>query len=128
MSGLGELASRRYVSLTTRRRDGSLASTPVWVVSDDGERLLVWTGARTWKVRRIRRDPRVLVAASDFRGREQGPRVEAVARVLPSEAAELVVPLLRRKYGWQRRALELQSRLSRGPRPEPAYLELTAAP
>jgi len=127
MSGLGELASRRYVSLTTRRRDGSLASTPVWVVSDDGERLLVWTAARSWKVRRIRRDPRVLVAASDFRGREQGPRRPAVARVLPPEAAEIVVPLLRRKYGWQRRALELQSRLARGPRPEAAYIELTAA-
>jgi PPOX class probable F420-dependent enzyme len=121
---LGDLRSRRYVSLTTRRRDGSLASTPVWVVSDDGERLLVWTGAGTWKVRRIRRDPRVLVAASDFRGREQGPRFEGVARLLPAEAAEIVVPLLRRKYGWQRRLLELQARLSRKPREAAAYLEV----
>jgi PPOX class probable F420-dependent enzyme len=124
VTSLGELASRRYVSLTTRRRDGSLASTPVWVVSDDGERLLVWTGAGTWKVRRIRRDPHVLVAACDFRGRERGPRLEGRARILPPEAAEVVVPLLRRKSGWQRRALELQARLSRGPRPEPAYLEI----
>ena len=123
--GLGELASRRYVSLTTRRRDGSLASTSVWVVSDDGERLLVWTGERTWKVRRIRRDSRVLVAPCDARGRENGPRVEATARVLGPEAADAVVPLLRRKYGWQRRALELQSRLSRK-EPAAAYLEIVA--
>jgi uncharacterized protein len=44
---LGQLAGQRYISLTTFRRDGSTASTPVWVVSDDGERLLVWTGENT---------------------------------------------------------------------------------
>jgi PPOX class probable F420-dependent enzyme len=125
---LGELAKRRYVSLTTFRRDGTTASTPVWVVSDDGERLLVWTGAGTWKVKRIRRDPRVLIAPADFRGRELGPRVEAQARVLEPEAEAVVIPLLRRKYGWQRRGLELQARLNslltRKPRAASVYLEL----
>jgi len=125
---LGELADERYISLTTFRRDGSAASTPVWTVSDDGERLLVWTGAETWKVRRIRRDPRVLVAPSDARGRERGPRREGTARVLDGDAAGVVVPLLRRKYGWQRRALELQGRvarlLSRKPAAASVYLEL----
>ena len=69
---VASLANERYISLTTYKRDGTTASTPVWVVSDDGRRLLVWTGAETWKARRIRRDPRVLVAASDGRGREKG--------------------------------------------------------
>jgi uncharacterized protein len=125
---LGGFAAQRYISLTTFRRDGTTASTPVWVVSDDGQRLLVWTGAETWKVKRIRRDPRVLIAASDFRGRELGPRVEARARVLGPEIEQVVVPLLRRKYGWQRRALELQARLRRALRRSPGsgvvYLEL----
>ena len=123
------LREPRYVSLTTHRRDGSLASAPVWVVSDDGQRLLVWTGSETWKARRIRRDPRVLVAACNGRGRERGPRLEGTARILGADAADLVVPMLRRKYGWQRRLLELQSRLSRRlshrPRPAPAYIEIT---
>ena len=126
---VGELADQRYISLTTFRRDGSTASTPVWVVSDDGERLLVWTGENTWKVKRIRRDPRVLVAPSDFRGRELGPRIEARARVLGPEVEGLVVGLLRRKYGWQRRGLELQSRLQRlfrrGTGSGAVYLELS---
>ncbi|HVP74911.1 MAG TPA: PPOX class F420-dependent oxidoreductase [Gaiellaceae bacterium] len=125
---LGSLAGERYISLTTFRRDGSTASTPVWVVSDDGERLLVWTGAGTWKVRRIRRDPRVLVAASDYRGRERGPRVAGRARMLGPEAEPLVARLLRRKYGWQRRALELQAGfrglLRRRPGPGAVYLEI----
>jgi uncharacterized protein len=126
---LEELAAQRYISLTTFRRDGSAASTPVWVVSDDGKRLLIWTGAATWKVKRIRRDPRVQVAASDYRGRELGPRVDAHARVLEAGAETIVVPLLRRKYGWQRRGLELQGWLARLITRKPAsasvYLELT---
>jgi uncharacterized protein len=104
---LAALASARYISLTTRRRDGSLASTPVWVVSDDGRRLLVWTGASTWKAKRIRRDPRVLVAKSNFRGRELGPRLEGHARIVNDVDVQ---KLIREKYGWQKRVLELLSR------------------
>ena len=114
----------RYISLTTFRRDGSEASTPVWVVSDDGKRLLVWTGADTWKAKRIRRDPRVLVAPSDYRGRELGPRREGRARLLGPEAAAIVVPLLRKKYGWQRYGLELLATLQRR-ETQPAYIEIT---
>jgi uncharacterized protein len=100
---LSDLKSRRYISLTTFKRDGTPASTPVWVVSDDGERLLVWSSAKTWKVRRIRRNPRVLVAPANFRGKELGERVEAVARVIEDPGID---ELLRRKYGWQKRALD----------------------
>jgi uncharacterized protein len=100
---IGALADERYISLTTFRRDGSEASTPVWVVSDDGERLLVWTGARTWKARRISREPRVLVAPASFRGRERGPRVAGTARVVEEPR---IGELLRRKYGWQKRLLD----------------------
>ncbi|HLY94775.1 MAG TPA: PPOX class F420-dependent oxidoreductase [Gaiellaceae bacterium] len=105
---LSDLAAARYISITTRRRDGSLASTPVWVVSDDGRRLLVWTHASTWKVKRIRRDPRVLVAKSNYRGRERGPRIEGNARVVDDVDVQT---LIREKYGWQKRLLE---RLARG--------------
>jgi len=106
-TSLAGLTDARYISLTTRRRDGSLVSTPVWVVSDDGRRLLVWTHASTWKVKRIRRDPRVLVAKSNYRGRERGPRLEGHARIVNAVS---VKKLIREKYGWQKRMLELLSR------------------
>jgi uncharacterized protein len=107
-TSLADLAGARYISITTRRQDGSLVSTPVWVVSDDGRRLLVWTHASTWKVKRIRRDPSVLVAKSSFRGRERGPRLEGHARVVDDVDVQR---LIREKYGWQKRLLE---RLARG--------------
>lgn len=126
--GFAALAGERYISLTTFKRDGSTVSTPVWVVSDDGRRLLVWTGAGTWKVKRISRDPRVTVAASDGRGRPLGEAVEGVARLLGPDAAAIVEPLLRKKYGLVKRALDVFNRLIRvvGRRSTPAweYIEI----
>ena len=106
---VGSLADERYISLTTFRQDGTPVSTPVWVVSDDGRRLLVWTGAGTWKVRRIRRDPRALVAASNFRGTERGERIAAVARLVDVPEID---DLFRRKYGWQKRMVDFFNRKS----------------
>lgn len=103
MYTLSELKSNRYISLTTFKRDGTPVSTPVWVVSDDGERLLVWSAAKTWKVRRIRRNPDVLVAPSNLRGKERGERVKATARVIDHPDIDA---LLRQKYGWQKRLLD----------------------
>ena len=116
---LSDLKSRRYISLTTFKRDGTAVSTPVWVVSDDGERLLVWSAATTWKVRRIRRNPDVLVAPANFRGKERGERVPATARVIDHPGIDA---LLRRKYGWQKRALDW---CNRGGRAEWATIELS---
>ena len=102
-----KLRTERYISLTTFKRDGTPVSTPVWVVSDDGNRLLVWSAATTWKVRRVRRDPRALVAAASFRGKERGDRVAVTARVIDDPGIDR---LLREKYGWQKRALDFVNR------------------
>lgn len=106
---VGSLAGERYISLTTRKRDGSLVSTPVWVVSDDGRRLLVWSAARTWKVRRLRREPRVLVAPCTFRGRERGERLAGRGSIVDGVPID---ELLRAKYGWQKRLLDFVNRSS----------------
>lgn len=129
-SGCVSLADERYISITTIRRDGTPVSTPVWVVSDRPGRLLVATGADTWKVRRIKRDPRVLVAACTARGKIHGETVEGVARLVDEE------PLVRRlqleKYGWQKRLLETSYELVRRVRRKPpetsVFIEIVAAP
>ncbi len=127
MSGVGALADEKYISLTTFKRDGTPVATPVWVVSDDGRRLLVWTGPETWKVRRLRRNPRVVVSASDLRGRTSGESYEGVGRLLDIPQS-LVEPLLDRKYGLTRRLLGVFNKLVRvvtRKQPEPsAYIEI----
>jgi PPOX class probable F420-dependent enzyme len=131
MSGGGAVAGEKYISLTTFRQDGTPVATPVWVVSDDGQRLLVLTGPQTWKVKRLRRDRRVVVAGSDFRGRTRGESYEGVGRLLDIPQGSLVEPLLNRKYGMTRRLLGLFNRLVRAltrKQPEPsAYIEIVDA-
>ena len=129
--GLAALAQERNISLTTFKRDGTTASTPVWVVTDDGRRLLVWSGANTWKVKRIRRDPRVRVAPCDARGRVHGEAVDGTARLLGPEAGVLVQPLLRKKYGLQKRGLDALNGFlripSRKPKAGAEYIEILPA-
>jgi uncharacterized protein len=131
MSGVGALAREKYISLTTFKKDGTPVATPVWVVSDDGRRLLVWTGPETWKVKRLRRDPRVIVAASDIRGRTRGEFYDGVGRLLDIPQGSLLEPLLDRKYGLTRRVLTVFNRLVRvltRKEPEPAaYIEIVDA-
>jgi uncharacterized protein len=128
MPPLNQLAHEKYLSLTTYRRDGSPVSTPVWFVADRG-RLVVWTSAGSWKARRLRRDPRVRIAACDFRGNVHGSAWHGTARFLPADDGLRVQRLLRKKYPVARRLLSwfdsLTTRLMRAPRAEPAYLEIS---
>jgi PPOX class probable F420-dependent enzyme len=107
--------------------DGTPVSTPVWVVSDDPHRLLIATGANTWKVRRIKRDPHVRVAACGARGAVQGQAVDGTARLVDERA--LVRRLQHEKYGRQVRLLETTSalvrRLRHRPAEEAAFIEVT---
>ena len=91
-----EIAEAKYVLLTTYQRDGTPVAAPLWAVRD-GADLLMWTGADSAKVKRLRRDNRVLVQACDARGRKtSGPRVAGLAVLEPPAH---VLSLIGRKYG-----------------------------
>lgn len=103
----------RYLSVTSFKRDGTGVATPVWFVAD-GERLLALTDRRSAKVRRIHRDPRVLVAPCRPDGRLRGPAVPAHAEVLTAAAdLERVQALLRDRYKISYRVVMLGYRLGR---------------
>jgi len=104
--GLEALRPEKYVSLTTFRRDGTPAATPVWFVTDDS-RLLIWTASTTWKVKRLRANPRVRVAACNFKGDVHGETYDGEGTLLPPDAGALVQRLLREKYGFEKRGLDL---------------------
>ncbi len=87
----------KYLSIMSFRRDGTGAVTPVWFVREGG-RLLVMTGGRSGKVKRIRRDPRVTVAPCSARGRLRRAPIEARALILPVSEGARVKRLIARKY------------------------------
>jgi uncharacterized protein len=113
MSELDRLGNESFVSLTTFRRNGEGVPTPVWVARD-GEALIVLTPEESYKVGRVRADPRVRLTPSTRAGRvkDGGPLVEGTAEVVsdPAETGRQR-DLIRRKYGWQYRVTLLVERL-----------------
>jgi PPOX class probable F420-dependent enzyme len=125
---LADLAGERYVSLTTFKRDGTPVSTPVWVAGDDG-RLLVLTGADSWKVKRLRRDHHVRVAPCTGLGKLTGDAIDAHAEIV--EDTRRVEELEERKYGWQKHLAQAitatMRRVRRQPTPEAVMLVITGS-
>ncbi len=101
-----------YLNLATFRRDGSPVETPVWFAELDG-RLYVFTDGLSYKVRRLRRDPRVLLAPCTMTGRRRGPWQEGYGRIVTEpQLEERAYRELRRKYGWQMALVDFGSRLA----------------
>ncbi|MEV7671928.1 PPOX class F420-dependent oxidoreductase [Streptomyces sp. NPDC000963] len=114
-----ELRRGRYVSLTTFRKNGTGVATPVWYAVE-GSELYAWTRTDSWKVKRLRNDPRVVAAVCDVRGNvpEGAERVTGEARLVTGEELRRVRKLLLRKYTWQFWFLDVPATLFRlGKRP-----------
>ncbi|MFB9465177.1 PPOX class F420-dependent oxidoreductase [Streptomyces cinereospinus] len=107
------LGAGKYLLITSYRKDGTPVPTPVWVVAD-GDALGVWTAADSWKVKRIRRRPDVLVGPCDVRGRPTGAQVPATAEIADAATTARYRRLVARKYGITGRLTLLGSRLRRG--------------
>jgi hypothetical protein len=103
----------RYLSVTSFKRDGSGVATPVWFVSD-GRRLFALTDLHSAKVRRIRRNPRVLIAPCRPDGKLRGEPVPARAEVLTdTPELERVQRLLMERYKISYRLVMLVYRVGR---------------
>ena len=91
------LEGHRYVNLTTFRKNGEPVTTTLWFALSGGN-LYATTPPDSGKMRRIRNDPRVLLAPSNARGRPKGGSVEGVARAVEGEAPAGAGEALESKY------------------------------
>ena len=82
---LAAFRRRKTGLLTTYRRDGMPVSTPV-TIATVGDLLVFRTYHTAGKVKRLRRDPSVVVLPSSFRGRARGDPVSGRARKLEGDA------------------------------------------
>jgi len=92
-----QFVNQRTVLLTTYRRDGTPVGTPVNIVVD-GERAFVRTFDTAWKLKRIRKNPRVEIAPSTVRGKPTGAAIGARARVLAGSESEHASRALNKKH------------------------------
>ncbi|MDH4147533.1 MAG: pyridoxamine 5'-phosphate oxidase family protein, partial [Acidimicrobiia bacterium] len=83
--GLGD---EKYLRLTTFKRDGSAVVTPVWAVALDTGEVGFWTSSGSGKAKRLGHTSKVLVQASDARGRPKpdSVEIEAAARLISAGA------------------------------------------
>jgi PPOX class probable F420-dependent enzyme len=101
----GAASVGKHSLLVTFRRDGGGVATPVWAASADGK-LYVRSVRGSAKVRRLRRDARVLIAPCTARGRPLGAPFEASGRVLGPEREAAAERALRDAYGLGRALFE----------------------
>jgi PPOX class probable F420-dependent enzyme len=113
VADLAALFPGRYLSVTSFKADGTGVATPVWFVSD-GERLFALTDLQSAKIRRLRRNPRALVASCRADGKVRGEPVPAHADVLTTKSElERVRELLIERYPISYRLVMLVYRLGR---------------
>ena len=108
-----DVAKAQYVLLTTFTKDGRPKPTPIWAAAD-GDRLLVITQEKSWKVKRIRNTSRVTLAVCDIRGNPKGEAVEATATVLDKSQTGAVYDAVGREYGLIGRVFNVFSKLRGG--------------
>jgi PPOX class probable F420-dependent enzyme len=94
---LAQLGDQKYISLETFKKDGQGVKTPVWFVLHN-DALYVYTEADSWKVKRIRKNPRVRVAVCTVRGKVKGPWLDATASIVEGVDRLAADRLLDRKY------------------------------
>jgi hypothetical protein len=99
---LTPFANQKYLNLETFKKDGTGVATPLWFAEHDGT-IYIYTLANAWKVKRIRNNPRVRIAPCDMRGKLKGDWVEAQARIVEGNEAQLGHELLDKKYGWMKK-------------------------
>ncbi|MFE0515957.1 PPOX class F420-dependent oxidoreductase [Streptomyces sp. NPDC058964] len=112
-TSLDRLGSGKYLLVTSYRKDGTPVATPVWVVRD-GDALGVWTAAKSYKVKRIRRRADVLVGPCDVRGNPTGDQLPATAEIADAATTDHYRDLVARKYGILGRLTLFGSRLRNG--------------
>jgi PPOX class probable F420-dependent enzyme len=113
MSDIERLGRGSYLLVTTFRKDGTPVPTPVWV-GRDGDELIVWTQTTAGKVKRVRNNPTVELAACGPRGQPRGETVKGTARILDADDTERGRRVLRKKYGIAGHVVIGSSKLFRG--------------
>jgi len=118
---VAEIARCKRTLVVTYRRNGTPVPTPVWAAEQDGM-LYVRSERTAGKVKRLRRDPRMLIAPCTVRGRPLGAPLEAAARVLDADEEARAERVLAMRYGFGRALFERAMDLMRV---DMCYLEIT---
>lgn len=111
---LSRFEGENVISLETYRKNGEAVRRPVWFLKEDNV-LIVHTADSTGKAKQIRRNPKVRVAPSKFRGEPKGDYIDARAEIdTDPNTVDKYYDLIYRKYGLMGSFTKFIQRFSRG--------------
>lgn len=110
MDSLSAFEKQQYMNVETFRKSGAGVRTPVWFVEYNRE-LCFTTEASSGKVKRLRRNPSVMVAPCRVNGELLGEWYPARARLLQADEIAAVKKIYARKYGLMKKAFDLMGLL-----------------
>lgn len=96
------LTDEKYMSLTTYRKSGTPVASPVWVVDLGDDKIGFYTSSGSGKAKRLAHTSKVIVQASDSRGRpKQGSEpIEATAEIVTGAQLDEITAEVKAKYGF----------------------------
>jgi len=121
--GFDHLSGRKHCLVVTFRRSGEAVPTPVWCGLEGGA-VYFRSEERVGKIKRIRANPRVLVAPCDGRGKPLGPAAEGTARLLAADEEAKAEAAIQSNFGAGRKMYEGVA-MNLGPKG--VYVEVTPA-
>lgn len=92
-----EIHGQKYISLITFRKTGAPVATPVWFGEEDGK-LYVMARGDSGKVKRIRNNSKVTIAACTIRGKVTGSVLPAQARIVSKDEFARARAAINHKY------------------------------
>ena len=93
------LTKSQCMNVRSFRKDGTPVDTPTWVVPID-DHFGCYTDDRTFKLKRMRRNPQIELAACDVWGRRSTPWFAGQVRIVQEEPRrQAIFGLLKNKYG-----------------------------
>lgn len=105
IGSLEEIRATKRTLVVTFRRDGTPVPTPVWAAYAGGA-LYVRSERSAGKLKRLRNDPRVLLAPCTARGRPLGSPLEAHGFLVALEDEPAAERALAERYGLGRECFE----------------------
>ncbi|MDG2061165.1 MAG: PPOX class F420-dependent oxidoreductase [SAR86 cluster bacterium] len=104
----------KYLSLRTKKRDGSYVNTPVWFsFNEETNSFFIFSAGQAGKVKRIRNFSNVRIASCDVRGSNLGKWASASAQLVSGkDIEELGYSGFGHKYGYQWKLINFFSKLS----------------
>ena len=128
MNDHDKLRNARYLSLRTFRKSGTGVDTPIWFAELQDQIYCGFSAGDAGKVKRLRNNNRVQLAACDIKGGLLGGWIAGQCDVVSDlDFINQALAALRAKYGWQMYLLDAGSKLT-GKYDRRAYLRLIVNP